>query len=226
MAGKSRLFAWRRNMIIDHDHEEYRAKWEKIGTGKYNGAFYYSKEIVKNIIPNVETDYNWITILVPGVALDHSIVFVHNNLHPEYYDFLAGCKDLILVCGIKETCEKVKHLGKTIYLPLSIDVGYVKQFARPKTKGTAYVGRKEKTRFGTLPKGIDYIHGLKREDMLPVMAEYENVYAVGRTAIEAKALGCIVLPFDRRYPDPELWKVIDNKDAARMLQKEIDRIGR
>ena len=56
------------------------------------------------------------------------------------------------------------------------------------------------------------------------MAEYRRVYAVGRCAIEAKCLGCEVLPFDPRYPDPELWQVLDNKDAAAILQKELEKI--
>ena len=58
------------------------------------------------------------------------------------------------------------------------------------------------------------------------MAEYEQIYAVGRTAIEAKILGCEVLPYDVRYPDPRMWKVIDNKDAAKLLQKKLDVIDR
>ena len=45
-------------MIIDHNHPDYKAKWKTLGEDKYNGAYYYSKEIVKNIIPNVKTDRN------------------------------------------------------------------------------------------------------------------------------------------------------------------------
>lgn len=59
-------------MIIDHDHPAYKKKWDALGMGRYNGAFYYSKEIVKNIIPNVDTDRNWVTILVPNTCVDHS----------------------------------------------------------------------------------------------------------------------------------------------------------
>lgn len=209
-------------MIINHDHPAYRAKWK--GRNKYNGAFYYSKEICKNIIPNVETDRNWITINVEGVGCDHAIVFIHNNLHPERYNWLSRYKDLVLVCGVPETCDKVAHLGTAVYLPLSVDVDYVKQFERRKTKNTAFVGRKSKMRLGTLPRGIDCICGLKRQELLPRMAQYRSVYAVGRVAVEAKILGCEVLPYDDRFPDPDVWQILDNKDAASILQKELNRI--
>ena len=41
-------------MIIDHNDRRYRDKWNLMECNKYNGAFYYSKEIVANIIPNVK----------------------------------------------------------------------------------------------------------------------------------------------------------------------------
>ena len=211
-------------MIIDHDHPAYRKKWHNVGDNRFNGAFFYSKEITKNIIPRVSTDRNWITVNVQGTGCDHAIVFVHNNLHPEHYDWLRKYEDLVLVCGIPETVEKVEHLGKSIYLPLSIDVENVQQYARPKTKKAAFVGRRAKRKGISLPEGIDYIEGLPRTKLLAAMAEYEEVYAVGRTAIEAKALGCKVLPYDPRFADPERWSVLDNKEAAQILQKRLDEI--
>lgn len=214
-------------MIISHDHAAYRKKWQTSGANQYNGAFYYSKEIVKNIIPNVETDRNWVTVNVRGVGCNNAIVFVHNNLHPSNYEWLRKYDDLVLVCGVRETVEKVKHLGRAIYIPLSIDTEYVKQFrAEKKTKDAAFVGRRSKMRLGELPKDIDCIHGLRRQKLLPRMAEYKKVYAVGRTAIEAKCLGCKVLAYDKRFPNPSIWKVLDNRDAARMLQRELDKIDR
>lgn len=214
-------------MIINHDHPKYRRKWHSAGANRYNGAFYYSKEICRNIIPRVKTDRNWITINIPGVGCDHAIVFIHNNLNSQNYDWLSKHKDLILVCGVPETCDKVAHLGTPIYLPLSVDVGYVSKFKTDtKTKGTAFVGRKSKMKYGRLPEGIDYIHGMKRQAMLPVMAQYEKVYAVGRCAIEAKILGCEVLPYDERFPDTERWQVLDNREAAKILQAQLDKIDK
>ena len=71
---------------------------------------------------------------------------------------------------------------------------------------------------------VDHLEDMNRSKLLEAMAEYKRVYAVGRCAIEAKCLGCEILPFDPRYPDPDLWQVLDNRDAAKLLQKELDKI--
>lgn len=214
-------------MIFDHNSPEYRRKWESMGlSNRYNGAFYYSKEIVKNIIPNVKTDRNWVTLNIVGEAYDHSIIFIHNNLNPDHYDWLEAYDDLVLVCGIPETCEKVAHLGQPIYLPLSVDVKYVEQFKTPKTRKKAYIGRQYKRRGKWFDLDVEYIEGLPRELFLKCVAEYEQVYAVGRAAIEAKILGCEILPYDDRFPDPDRWVVFDNLEAARYLQMELDKIDK
>ena len=220
-------------MIFDHNHPFYRARLDMLGDNKYNGAFYYSKEIIKNIIPLVKTDRNWITVNIPQsncvpqfepCGADHSIVFIHNNMHPENYEWLSRYDDLILVCGIPETVEKMSHLGKAIYLPLSIDVEDVQRHVRSKTKEVAFVGRKSKRKGIEFPPDVDIVEGLPRDELLDVMAEYENVYAVGRTAIEAKALGCQIIPYDERFPDASIWQVLDNKDAAQILQEKLNEI--
>lgn len=203
-------------MIISHESESYH---RPRNTSKWNGAYYYSKEIVENIIPLVKTDYNWVTINVEEAA-DHSIVFVHNNLHPEHYDFLKQYNDIIMVVGVPETAPKVAHLGKTIYLPLSVDVDDVAQYRCEKTKDVCFVGRPVKFD-GTKAMG-DYIGGVPREQLLSRLAHYKQAYAVGRCAIEALVLGCEILPYDPRFPDPSVWKVLDNKDAAAILQHELD----
>ena len=213
-------------MIIDHNHPKYISKWKYSGVNKYNGAFYYSKEIVKNIIPNIVTKRAWITVNIEGIGCDHAIVFVHNNLHPEHYDWLAKYDDLILVCGIPETVEKVQHLGKAIYLPLSIDVKTVISYWKLKSKNAAFVGRPAKRKGINFPANVDIIEGLPREKLLQRMAEYKDIYAVGRTAIEAKALGCNIIPYDPRFPDPSIWNVLDNKEAAQILQKQLNRIDK
>ena len=98
-------------VIIDHNNAVYQAKRDSIGDGRYNGAYYYSEEIVSKIIPNVDTDRNWVTVNVPGVGADHAIVFIHNNKKPQNYEWLSQYKDLILVCGVPQTVPKVEHLG-------------------------------------------------------------------------------------------------------------------
>ena len=211
-------------MIISHDHEEYMKKWLVCG-GKHNGAYYYSREIVRNIIPHVNTDRNWITINIPGVGCDHAIVFIHNNLHSEHYDWLKAYKDLILVCGIPETCEKVAHLGRAVYLPLSVDVEEVKAYkTRKKPRSVAYVGRRSKRRGIEFPPDVEYIEALPRPEFLARMAEYKKIYAVGRAAIEGLILDCEILPYDPRFPDPERWQVMDNLEAAALLQRTLNEI--
>lgn len=211
--------------IISHEHPAYIRKWKAAGKNKYNGAYYYSKEIVENIIPRLRTDRNFITVNIEGVGCDHAVVFIHNNKHPEKYEWLRKYDDLILVCGIPETVEKVAHLGRAIYLPLSVDVEHVKQFAvKEKTKEAAFVGRPAKRRGITLPEGVDIIENLPRDEMLAEMAKYKEIYAVGRCAIEAKVLKCRLKVYDPRFPKVSRWKPLDNAKAAAMLQEELDRI--
>lgn len=215
------------NMIISVNHKAYIKKRERLAKGsRHNGAYYYAKEIGQNIIPNVETDRNWVLVNIPPYGADHAIVFVHNNLHPENYEWLKQYDDLILVCGVEETCDKVSHLGTAIYIPLSIDVDYVKQFKKPKKERneTAYAGRKGKRNGYEFPEDIEYLEGLDREELLKKLATKETVYAVGRTAIEAKCLGCKLKAYDERYPKVSLWKVIDNSKAAEMLQEKLNEI--
>ena len=211
-------------MIIDHNDSKYRERWESSRDNRFNGAYYYSKEIVKNIIPLIKTDRHWVLINTYGDAFDHSIVFIHNNKHPENYNWLERYNDLILVCGVPETCGKVKHLGKAIYLPLSVDVKDVEQYKSEKTEDCAFAGRIVKTKDTRLPDFCHILGGLPREQLLPEIAKYKRICAVGRTAIEARILGCEIVPYDPRFPDPSIWKVLDNKDAARILQEELDEI--
>ena len=180
-------------ILVSHENRRYQHKMKRARKNRYNGAFYYSQEITRNIIPRVKTDRKWITVNIPGVGCNHSIVFVHNNIHPENYDWLTQYEDVVLVCGIQETCKKVAHIGTPIYLPLSIDTLEVARHRKPKTKGAAFAGRQSK-RNDSVPAGTDCLEGMPRPKLLDCMAEYKQIYAVGRTAIEAKALGCEVLP--------------------------------
>ena len=211
-------------MIISHEHRKYIQKHGRIGKGRYNGAYYYSQEICRYIIPFVDTDRNWITINVPYIGVDHSIVFIHNNLHPDHYDWLSRYKDLILVCGVPSTCDKVAHLGKTIYLPLSVHVEDVEKYRTEKTKDVAYIGRRGKRKGVEFPTDTQFIEGLPRHQFLKEVAKYRRVYAVGRAAIEAKILGCEILPYDERFPDPSIWNVLDSSQAAVMLQEKLDEV--
>lgn len=217
-------------MIIDHNHPLYKAKRNAMTRdGKYNGAYYYSREIVKNIIPYVKTDRNWITIRLPEMTVhpDHSIIFIHNNKNPNYYSYLRNYHDCILVCSLKSTAENLRFFGKTIVLPLSVDVKQVEKYrVKEKTLEVAYAGRKLKLSYfnNRVPKGVDILSGMPQSQLLREMAKYKTIYASGRTAIQAKILGCEVLPQESNFPDSSVWKVLDNRDAGKMLQKMLDEI--
>lgn len=204
--------------IFSHESPEYT-------NTKPNGALEYSKEIVKYFIPNIKTDRNWVTINLAGHCYDHSIVFIHNNLTPELYEWLKDFDDLILVCSQPETMEKVKEYGHPIYLPLSVDVKEVEKYKTAKTKARAYAGRKDKYASRNA-RNCDRLEDLPREELLARMAEYYSVYAVGRTAIEAKILGCRIAPYDPRYPDINRWQILDSMDAVKILQEELDKAER
>lgn len=216
-------------MIINHTDPEYIKKRKELGAEKYNGAFYYSREICDLIIPRVKTTRSWLTVNVPGKAEDGAIVFIHQNQCPEIYNWLRDYKDLVLVCGMPQTVEKVKHLGAAIYLPLSIDTEETRKHARKKkTKVAAFAGREAKMARYSFPRGTEALGGLPRGKFLDELAKYKKIYAVGRTAIEARALATgepvTILGYDPRFPDPELWQILDSRDAAKILQQKLDEI--
>lgn len=202
------------------------------GSGAYNGAYYYSKEIVKNIIPNVQTWRPWDTLGMKHLSsLDHAIVFIHHNLnHDKVYSWLRRYKDLVYVCSVMQTLDWTSKQcnGHAIYLPLSIDTEYVSQFKTKKTKGACYAGNlwkfKEPDIAKYVPRGTDFPpKNLPREELLKFIAPYKVCYAIGRTAIEASVLGCEVRNCDSRY-DGVSWPVIDNKTAAKRLQEKLDMV--
>ena len=223
-------------MIIDHTHPEYIKLRKATGKGKYNGCYYYSKEIVENIIPRVNTWRDWNTVGkdVSGMH-DSMIVFLHDNSTPWNYNWLKKYKDLVLVCSSKYTMMSVIYSGHTILLPMSIDTEYVKQFrVAKKTKGTCFVGNvwvsdnlTDPNSVSQHPGKVDFFSGLKREKLLKKLAQYRRAYAIDRCAQEAIVLGCELLELDTRYGcDYVKGGVLDNRDAAKILQAELDKIER
>lgn len=216
--------------VIDHTHPESVRLQGAIGNHRWNGAYYYSVEIVRHFVPNVETDRNWITIRAGDVCMDRSIVFVHDIWKfEEKYGYTFPYKDMVYVVSMPDMLKRVAKYGKVVYLPLSVDVAEVEAYRRDKDRDLAFFGRTE-WRMNWLngafefPPETDFVGMVPREELLAEMARYRRVYAVCRTAIEAKILGCEVLPFHPRFPDPAQWQVIDSRDAARMLQEELWRI--
>lgn len=213
-------------MIIDHTHPLYvKKRNSQSGGNKYNGAYYYSKEIVKNIIPNVKTDRNWVTVRLPEVTVpSHSIVFIHNNRNPNYYSYLKQYDDLVLVCSTVHTYENMKFFGNSVYLPLSVDVNSVLKYKKNTKHSTVcYAGRETKIN-NHVPKGIPILSNMPQSKLLRELSDYMYVYAVGRTAIQGKILGCKILPYDNMYPDVNVWDVVDNREAAQMLQNILNEI--
>lgn len=219
-------------IICDHTSDYYQGRQRHLTKGdRHNGAYYYSKEIVENIIPLVETNRPWLTINNFGNKCQNgTIVFIHNNKEIEAsYSWLYRYRNLIGVCGVEKTAEILQKWmphSHFITLPLSVNVEEVLKHKHKKTKEEAFVGRKIKMTYGELPENCDIIAGLPRDELLDEMSRYKRVYAVGRCAIEAKVLGCKILPYDPRFPDPSIWKVVDNKEAADILQHKIDEIDR
>lgn len=213
-------------MIIDHTHPKYVKKRLTIPNGKYNGAYYYSKDIVKYIIPNVKTDRNWVTIRLPEVPVpEHSIVFIHNNRNPNYYSYLKDVKDLVLVCSTNHTYENMKFFSdKVILLPLSVNVKSVERYkVKEKTKDMAFAGRRCKIT-NKVPSKADILTDKPQTQLIKEMATYKKIFAVGRTAIQAKILGCEIGAYDNLYPDPKFWQVVDCEKGSQLLQKELDKI--
>ena len=221
-------------MNITHLNKRYQDKISLNPKKRYNGAYYYSVEIVKNMMPLIETKRPFVTINT-GKAYNHAIVFIHSNiLLEETYKYLHGYKDLILVCGLPETQIKMANLfpeHRTIYLPLSVDVDEVKQYYIPfdeKPHEKCYAGRAGKFSDSGDPLAmfkVKMITNLERKDLLREMAKYKYVYAVGRVAIEAQLVGSKVLNYDKRFAPNVQWPVVDNKEAAKVLNnmiKDID----
>lgn len=215
---------------ITHLSKAYQNKIELNESKKYNGAYYYSVEIVKNMIPLIETKRPFVTINT-GKCYNHAIVFIHSNINlKKTYEYLHNYKDLILVCGLPETQLKMSALfpeHRCIYLPLSVDVKEVKQYFIPfdeKPYEKCYAGRAGKFSDSGDPLAmfkVKMITNLPREELLKEMAKYKYVYAVGRVAIEAQIVGSKVLNYDKRFAPNVTWKIEDNKDMAKILNRMI-----
>lgn len=213
--------------IFSHLNQE----WMDTHVGINNGAYWYSKELYENIVPKIKTKRGWCLINVDNQCEDDMIVFIHNNANPERYEWLRNYKNLILVCSQPKTLRAMVEMFPKfhcIYIPLSIDTKYVKQFkAKRKTKDTAYFGRKTKCpKSISVDEKIEKINGNDREKLLKQVAKYKKVYAIGRCALEAKCLGCKVLHHEGEYQNVE-FELLDNKDVIPELQRllnEIDQI--
>ena len=203
-------------------------EWQEMNVGTNNGAYWYSKELLENIVPKIKTDRDWVLINVKNQCTDRAIVFIHDNANPEFYEWLRNYKKLILVCSqIKTLNTMIKMFPKfhCIYIPLSIDTEFVKQFkVKRKTKDTGYFGRIQKCPKNLLEdESVDKLHGGKHEDLLKEVAKYKNIYAIGRCALEAKCLGCKVRGHEGEWNNVE-FELRDNSEVIPELQRLLNEI--
>lgn len=222
-------------VITSVNNPNYKALRRICGNrGTHNGAYYYSMEIEKNIAPLIETDRPIDTLGMRAVgSANHAIVFLHHNVnHDRVYKWLKKYDDLVLVVSSWATYAWAQQAGyKVIYLPLSIDVSYVEKFSTAKTKKACYAGNKWAFKLKDIrelvPKDVDFPPAnLERDELLKFIAPYKKCYAIGRCALEAKVLGCKLGVCDSRYPKTSYWEVIDNKEAAKKLQHELDQLDK
>lgn len=217
--------------IIGINNGQYRGYRKAFNRGRYNGAYYYAKEIEENMVPLVKTDRNWDLL---GMKFTqhyvHSIVFLHHNLNfNSVYKWLKRYNDQVLVASSWTTYAAAQDAGyKVIFLPLSVDVSFVEQFKTKKTKDACYAGNRWKFKDDDInkyvPDGVDFQEAdLPREELLKFIAPYKKCYAIGRCAIEARVLGCKIMKCDSRY-EPDDFPILDNRDAAEILQRELDKI--
>lgn len=218
--------------IIGTDNIQYRAYRKAFADGKHNGAYYYAKEIEQYFVPVIKTNRNW-DVLGMRITnhVSHSIVFIHHNIDMDMvYKWLEKYDDMVLVVSQQHVYDwAVKKGHKAILLPLSIDTEYVKKFSEKKTKNACYAGNrwdfKREDEERNIPDGVDFPPAnMDRKDLLRFIAPYKKCYAIGRCALEAKVLGCKIMPFYWRYMNPSHWKVLDSMDAAKILQQKLDEI--
>lgn len=202
--------------------------------GKENGAYYYSKEIEENILPELGFDMFYITA---GAALytarelpDGAIVICHDNRSTKQsYGKLFG-KGIVWVCSKHSTVETLDGYGeRAVYVPLSIDTEYVKQFKRKKTKDTAYVGNAwafKREYLNSLPIDIEQLSDMPRVKLLKEMAKYKNVLAEGRVLQEAQILGCKTEVPKYDGHESVYVEALDNREAIKYWREVLEPIAK
>lgn len=114
-----------------------------------------------------------------------------------------------------------------IFIPLSIDVEYVKKFVvKRKTKKVCYYGRLEKCPKKLMKdESIIKLGDGERDKLLKEVGKFKTVYAIGRCALEALALGCNVIPHEGEYENTK-FTLLDNKEVIPELQRLLNEIDK
>ena len=190
--------------------------------GKNNGAYFYPLEIENDIL----ADFKHLDLLVITAAAlrynprhipNGSIVICHDYTRPliTYAKFLN--KDILWICSSEKAVKQFTDKNeRAVFIPLSIDVDYVKKFKTTKTKDNAFVGNvwSYKQEYVNGLEDVDIITELPRDELLKQMAQYKHVIAEGRCQMEALALGCKVSTPKFKSKTSILYKKpIDTKDV-------------
>jgi len=219
-------------VIISTKSPEYIKARNALKSGKFNGAYYYAREIEEIMLPLLKTDRNVFTIHVPNIGIDNALIWAHSNIQLEsVYNHWHKYKDLVFIVSQKQTYDKLICLfpnDKIIYLPLSIDFSYLDKFKyMGQRKGSVYFGNVWAERhsiFEKIPKSVNRLHDVPRKRGLEIIARAETVYACGRCYLESLYLnpkGTIHVKPDYATDDLVL---IDTHEAVKLLQKELDKI--
>lgn len=220
-------------LILGTNSPVYRHWRDKQSHGKENGAYYYSKEIEENILPELKLDMFFVTagaaLYTPRELPDGAIVICHDNRSTrQSYGRLFG-KGVIWVCSKHSTVEKLEGYGeRAVYVPLSIDTEYVKQFKRKKTKDTAYVGNAwafKREYLNSLPDDIEQLSGMARVKLLKEMAKYKRVLAEGRCLMEAQVLGAKTEVPKYDGHESVYVEALDNREAVKYWREALEPIA-
>lgn len=221
-------------MIVYGTQSPKFTQWrDKQTYGKENGAYYYSKEIEENILPELKLDMLFVTagaaLYTPRELPDGTIVICHDNRSTKQsYGKLFG-KGVIWVCSKHSTVDTLEGYGeRAVYVPLSIDTEYVKQFKRKKTKDIAYVGNAwafKHEYLNSLPIDIEQLSGMARIKLLKEMAKYKRVIAEGRCLMEAQVLGAKTEVPKYDGHESVYVEALDNREAVKYWREALDPIA-
>lgn len=220
-------------LILGTKSPVYRHWRDRQSHGKENGAYYYSKEIEENILPELNLDMFFVTagaaLYTPRQLPDGAIVICHDNRSTrQSYGSLFG-KGIIWVCSKHSTVETLEGYGeKAVYVPLSIDTEYIKQFKRKKTKDIAYVGNAwdfKREYLNNLPSDIEQLSGMARVKLLEEMAKYKRVIAEGRCLMEAQVLGSKTEVPKYEHAEAVYVEALDNREAVKYWREALEPIA-
>jgi hypothetical protein len=133
--------------IVGTNSAKYRSWQARIGAGRNNGAYWYAREIEDIILPELSNLNLWINtvgsnFLSPRDIPKGAVIVCHDNIKTVRTYRRLFKLGVLWICSKQSVADTlIKNGEKAVYIPLSVDTEYVKQFKRKRrTKDTAYVG--------------------------------------------------------------------------------------